>query len=208
MIRAKNFPRNVLILKQSMKRGRATIYHLTCPRVRHRRKKCVDMTFEVVNPGNTQQSAVVEVRDEMKKIANQQNLPCVDFTTGESTWDWSPMPICKQKLVRSELFDPYKEFSKKGAHMPLMVFIGDKGKTRRDPKSRARRNANADSRGWTAEKRTPWKYNGSKDNTAETRGGGAKAKGSKRNPYAGWTQIAEPSDPNGACISLELTVVG
>ena len=158
--------------------------------------KFVDMTFEVVVPSDTQQSAVVEVRDEMKKIAKQTNLPCVDFTTGESTWDWSPMPICRQKLVRSELFDPYKEFSKKGAHMPLMVFIGDRGKTRRDPKSVARRNANADNRGWTAEKRTPWKYNGSKDNTAETRGGGAKAKGSKGNPYAGWTQIAEPSDPN------------
>ena len=154
------------------------------------------MTFEVQVTSDSQQSAVVEVRGDMCKVAKQTGQPCVDFTTGESTWDWSSMPISKQKLVRSELFDPYKEFSKRGAHMPLMVFIGDKGKTRRKPESKANRNWKADNRGWTADRRTPWLFGESKGNRVETRGGGAKANGGKANPYPLWTQIAGPRDPN------------
>ncbi len=75
--------------------------------------KFVDMTFEVQVTSDTQQSAVVEVRDDMCKVAKQTGQHCVDFTTGESTWDWSSMPISKQNVVRSDLFDPYKQFSNK-----------------------------------------------------------------------------------------------
>ena len=91
----------------------------------------------------------------MRKIAKQTGHPCVDFTTGESTWGWPSMPPCKQQMVRSELFDPYKEFSKRGAHMPLMVFIGDKGKQRRTHEGRARRDVKADGRGWHVENDPP-----------------------------------------------------
>jgi hypothetical protein len=166
-------------------------YDLSChmPNCDAMKAKFVDMTFEVQVPSEYQHSAVVEVRDEMRKIAKQTGQPCVDFTTGESTWDWSSMPISKQKLVRSELFDPYKEFSKRGAHMPLMVFIGDKGKNRRKPESRARRDQRADERGWPAEKRTPWYFDGTKGKGAKTRGGGGKQQ------YTNWKQIAGPSDP-------------
>ena len=152
--------------------------------------KFVDMTFEVQAPSEYQHSAVVEVRADMKQKAEVAGFPCVDFTTGETSWDWSHMPICKQKLVKIEKFDPFKKFSKKGARMPLMVFIGDKGKNRRTHEGRARRDVKADERGWHAEKRTPWLFDGTKGKGAPTRGGGGKQR------YPGWTLIAGPSDPN------------
>ena len=127
----------------------------------------------------------------MKQLAEQTHQPCVDFTTGDITWDWPEMSICKQKLVRSELFDPHKEFSKRGAHMPLMVFIVDKNKQRRSHEARGRRDSNAEHRGWDAARRTPWKFHGTKGKGETTRGGGGKA-----HSYAGSTQLAGPRDPN------------
>ena len=152
MTPARKLARNVLMLRKSPKKGQG--FELSCymPDSDAMKAKFVDMTFEVQAPSEYQHSAVVEVRADMKQKAEAAGFPCVDFTTGEASWDWSHMPICKQKLVKIEKFDPFKKFSKKGAHMPLMVFIGDKGKNRRKPESRVRRDEKADERGWPAEK--------------------------------------------------------
>ena len=72
---------------------------------------------------------------------------------GLVTFAWPVFPICKQKLVEVNLFDPQAELFGHGAHMPLMVFVGDK--SRRTPQAWRRRERNADYRGWTADRRHP-----------------------------------------------------
>ena len=147
---------------------------------------------------------VKEVREIMKQQAMQQDEPCVDFTTGDDTKQWPRMCICKQKLVNSELFDPYKQFCKRGAHMPLMVFIGDIGKERRTVEGRFMRAWEADERGWTADRRTPWFFDGTKGKASHRKGKKApkgkgdttRGGGGKGHKNAGWTQIAGPRDPN------------
>ena len=52
---------------------------------------------------------------------------------GDATWDWPPLPPCKQKLVDISLFDPYNGYFHAGAHMPLMMFMGKSHDSRRTP---------------------------------------------------------------------------
>ena len=93
------------------------------------------------------ESAVAEQKAAMKKMPHM--YPAPDFNFGAASWNWPQMAICSQKLVRQDKFDP-EEFGyfARGAHMPLMLFIGEKNKTRRSWDSRVRRQANEAARGW------------------------------------------------------------
>ncbi len=46
---------------------------------------------------------------------------------GLPSWQWMDMPLCKQKLVDNDLWDPVGRFFRGGAHMPLYVVFGEKG---------------------------------------------------------------------------------
>ena len=67
-----------------------------------------------------------------------------------SVWSWYDFPVVKQKLVQNTKFDPWisegNGFFTKGAHMPLMVYVG-KDSRRSAPKREARTLA-AKGRGW------------------------------------------------------------
>ena len=81
------------------------------------------------------------------KVANQRNRDIFPNKpdrpdAGLVTFAWPVFPICKQKLVEVNLFDPQAELFGHGAHMPLMVFVGDK--SRRTPQAWRRRERNAD----------------------------------------------------------------
>ena len=94
--------------------------------------------------------------------------------SGPGSWCWSKGPLSKQKLPEYELFDPHRELFKRGAHMPLMVYIGNSNEARRSVHATRRRNATATQRGWTWERRhQKGKQKGSgKDGKGGTRGGG------------------------------------
>ena len=70
------------------------------------------------------------------------------FSVGASSWEWPAMHISSQKVAWKDKCDPRKSYFKKGAPMPLMVYIGERGRTRRSPEARARRSDNAAARGW------------------------------------------------------------
>ena len=61
------------------------------------------------------------------------------------------MPFSRQKLVDTHLFDADTYFSR-GAHMPVMLFIGERNRTRRSPEARARRAEKAVVRGFHRER--------------------------------------------------------
>ena len=67
---------------------------------------------------------------------------------GRRTRDWEVLPPAVQKEVGVEKFDPNQLLFRAGAHMPLLVFLGGKG--RRTPESIQRRETKARARGWGA----------------------------------------------------------
>ena len=72
----------------------------------------------------------------------------VDTSIGSSSWSWPEDVPSKQKLVSFKKFNPEEELFKRGAHAPLMVFLGAGNEARRSKEALRRRAANADSRGW------------------------------------------------------------
>ena len=77
--------------------------------------------------------------------------------------------MSKQKLASYERFDPHKELPKRGAQMPLMIYIGSSKETRRTKEAVAKRFASAARRGYG---RIQTQQVGD-----ETRGGGEHSKG-------------------------------
>jgi hypothetical protein len=102
-------------------------------------------TFDYV-ADQGEESAVAEQKAAMKKAT--QMYPAADFEFGASSWGWPQMPICSQQLVRQDKFDPEQACFPRGAHMPLMVFIGEKGRTRRSAEGRGRRTEKQEAMGW------------------------------------------------------------
>ena len=76
---------------------------------------------------------------------------CGGTDMGAPSWDWRLLPPCSQKLVEMEKFDPSRCLFPRGAHMPIMAFLGNG--SRRSPAARARRAKRADERGWNYERR-------------------------------------------------------
>ena len=96
----------------------------------------------------------------------------IDSSIGLPSSSWPQGPPSKQKLASIEHFDPKRQFFKRGAHMPLMMYVGGSSQSRRTKAALVRRNAQANKRGWTWEKRHPTRGGGkpSQDND-DTRGG-------------------------------------
>ena len=55
----------------------------------------------------------------------------VDQDLGSTSWTWPSMPPCRQKLVDITMFDPHRQYFKRGGHMPLMVFFWSYNQQRR-----------------------------------------------------------------------------
>ena len=102
-------------------------------------------TFDYV-ADQGEESAVAEQKAAMKKATHM--YPAANFDFGASSWNWPQMAICSQKLVHQDKFDPKKAYFPRGAHMPLMVFIGEKGRTRRSWQGRVSRTEKQEARGW------------------------------------------------------------
>ena len=91
----------------------------------------------------------------------------VDQDLGSTSWTWLPMPPCRQKLIDIEMFDPRRQYFKRGGHMPLMCFFGSHSQQRRTKVASDRRARRAEERGWGAKHREKgWC-------SADTRGDGA-----------------------------------
>ena len=118
---------------------------------------------------------------------------------GAETWLWHALPLVKQKPVDVNLFDPQERmFNGRGAHMPLLVFLGLPSETRRSVAAIKKRVAAAASRGWPQERirycqtSTSRAKSRSKENKVKACGGGAndegkgKGKGKEDNTGGGW----------------------
>ena len=118
------------------------------PVIPARREKFVAWTytlvFDAVSP------AVAEI---IRSTNDKAIFPFkVDTSMGSESWSWPEGPTSKQKLASFDHFDPDREFFKRGAHMPLMIYMGASSDTRRSKEALRRRTANATRRGWTWEK--------------------------------------------------------
>jgi hypothetical protein len=70
---------------------------------------------------------------------------------GRLTRDWPALPPAVQTRVHVERFDPDKLLFRGGAHMPLLIFMGEKNKGRRAVEALQRREVRArERRGWAA----------------------------------------------------------
>ena len=112
----------------------------------------------------------------------------VDTSIGSTSWSWPEGPLSKQKLASYELFDPDRELFKRGAHMPLMIYMGGSNEARRSKDALKRRAANAARRGWTWDKRQSTKVGD------ETRDGGDHPKGTQKGRWVHTHGDGEPSD--------------
>jgi len=108
----------------------------------------------------------------------------VDTSMGAESWSWPEGPSSKQKLASFDHFDPDRQFFKRGAHMPLMIYMGGSSDTRRSKEALRRRDEKADRRGWTWEKGQSTKVANS------TRDGGEHLKGTQKGNKGQW----EPRD--------------
>ena len=91
-------------------------------------------------------------RSRSKRRPPTKKNPEANFDFAAESWNWPVMAICTQKLVRHDKFDPDETYFARGAHMPLMVFIGEKGRTRRSHEGQRRRATNAAKRGYPRER--------------------------------------------------------
>ena len=103
----------------------------------------------------------------------------VKTSIGPPSWSWPEDAPSKQKLVSVKHFDPQQEFFKRGAHMPLMIFVGAQSDIRRSKAAQRKRAAAADRRGWNWERRQttqPGRSKGKGKNESKGKGKG-KSKG-------------------------------
>ena len=158
-------------------------YH---PKAAARRDTCVKWTFTPVFDEDSPAVAAV-----LNSANNERAMfPYrVDSTTGSASWSWSGTPPSKQKPVQFEQFDPHTEFFKRGAHMPLMIYVGGPADTRRTAKAQTERNAKADRRGWTWERRQSTIPGG--------KGGKGKEHGQQKGAGAYGRSGGEPHDNRG-----------
>ena len=108
-------------------------------------------------PGvNQDSSAVAEVVEMAKRARRGHPLfstGAVETDIGKESWDWPFMPKVQQKPVDYRIFVgehgylAEKNIFTKGAHMPLTIYVGSDGDTRRSKEARAKRQARAESRG-------------------------------------------------------------
>ena len=99
----------------------------------------------------------------------------VDTSIGSPSWSWPEDVPSKQKLCCNKRFDPQEQFFKRGAHAPLMIFVGAQSEIRRSKPARQRRDAAAKTRGWNWERRQttqPGRSKGKGKNESKGKGKG------------------------------------
>ena len=138
-------------------------------------EKFLKWTFDLVLDKNS--PAVASLKNGMGADKGMFLLPI--WEQGAQSWTWPSMPRSKQKLVELNKFDPTQEFSKRGAHMPLMIYIGEKNQTRRSQKAMRARAEAADKRGWNAERRQAFPAGKGKQAKGFSTSGGGEAAGSQ-----------------------------
>ena len=148
----RTFLTNARSLKRKKTRPRAITWKVTCRKKKFelsndRQQEFVRWSFDCVAD---EDSAVAEQKAATKK--KKDLYPEGDFDFGADSWDLATMPTSKRKIIESDKFDPNARYFKKGAHMPLMVYLGEKNKTRRSKDARSRRKVNAAQRGWTKDR--------------------------------------------------------
>ena len=126
-----------------------------------------------------EESAVAELKRQMEKEKHMFLQPHPDFITGELSWTWPPMPICKQKLAQQQKIDPTNEYTARGAHMPLMVFIREKNKTPRSAKAKCGRKERVTTTGGPPERIQAFKMNQNAQTWASS-GAGAQSSSSQQ----------------------------
>ena len=93
-------------------------------------------------------------QDMARLTLNREYFPFgVDGTMGQYSWDLPMDKQSKQKPCDFSLFDPEETLFKRGAHCPLMCFIGKSSDGRRSTGALKLRGEKADKRGWTHERR-------------------------------------------------------
>ena len=75
--------------------------------------------------------------------------------TGEDSWSWKQLPPCRQKLVDPDKFDPKRLYFRKGAHEPLLVFLGAHSDVRRSKAAAQKRHEKAERRAAHTHTHTP-----------------------------------------------------
>ena len=138
------------------------------------------------------------VQDDQSAVAEQwaatERKPCwypeANWDFAAESWGWPEMAPCSQKLVDYKKFDPDKTYFARGAHMPLMVFIGDKSKTRRTREARASRTVKQGNRGFPRERIEAMK----RGETWSNRGSGAPSWPASFTPSSSSNQAA--NDPS------------
>ena len=108
-------------------------------------KQFMEVSFEPLC--TLDQAAVADFRQKSRTKKDLFPFP-VTADLGEETWKWPKMPGSKQKLVDPSIYDPTGELFTGGAHMPLLIFLGDASQTRRTPQARKQRAEKANARGW------------------------------------------------------------
>ena len=74
---------------------------------------------------------------------------CPDYVDiGGPTWTWPAIPTCKQKPANIKKFDPDLKFVNGGAHILLIVFIGDHAEQNRSKAAKGKRAEKDAARGW------------------------------------------------------------
>ena len=98
------------------------------------------------------------------------------------------MHLTKQKIVTHAKFDAEFESFKRGSHMPLMIFVGNPGCTRRTKHSQQRLRKRAEQRGWGKEAR---------ERKAKARKVARKVMGLARLAVAGGRKVAKGGKNDG-----------
>ena len=153
---------------------------LTAYRPDHTPRKIQFVLWTFTHVFDQDSPAVAEIMAMTKK---KDAFPSgVDTSIGSSSWSWPGDVPSKQKLISFKEFDPTEQFFKRGAHAPLMIFLGGHSETRRTKKAQERRALKADARGFTWEYRQPTqkgKSNGKGKGGKEATKGKGKSSGSK-----------------------------
>lgn len=156
------------------------------PTLESRRQQFVAWAFTPAIDKNS--PAVAEVIKAAKQDMDMFPVRPLDTTMGQASWSWSQMPAIKQKLVTQAKFDPGLNLFRRGAHMPLMIYVGNPASTRRKPEAKMRREERATLRGW-----------GRKAREAKGKGKncGAKGDGAPDPRGSGWTKGHEKGSETG-----------
>ena len=104
-------------------------------------------------------------RSRSKRRPQRKRQTCIQKRTFTSRRIHGGGQICQcpsKKLVERDLYD-VRQFFHRGAHMPLMLFIGDRNRTTRSKEAYTRRGHAATARHWGPQRRADFAKSGGGD---------------------------------------------